>query len=127
MTSGGPAFVVRSVVCSNGWHRLPRAKQTQPCSTCGVSRASDVEERQHALQKLLPVCLGKCFKHHQTGVVYRVLQVALDVDTLEPLLFYVAETGPAKGSLWARKFDEFFGPSDPNELNSPPRFAEIEA
>lgn len=50
--------------------------------------------------------VGKCFRHFK-GNRYKVLAIAKDSETLEPLVVYQALYGD--GDIWVRPYEMFFG------------------
>lgn len=50
--------------------------------------------------------VGKCFRHFK-GSRYKVLAIAKDSETLEPLVVYQALYGD--GDIWVRPYEMFFG------------------
>lgn len=50
--------------------------------------------------------VGKCFRHFK-GNRYRVLAIAKDSETLEPMVVYQALYGD--GDVWVRPYEMFFG------------------
>lgn len=50
--------------------------------------------------------VGKCFRHFK-GNRYKVLAIARDSETLEPMVVYQALYGD--GDVWVRPYEMFFG------------------
>lgn len=64
--------------------------------------------------------VGKCFRHFK-GNRYRVLAIARDSETLEPMVVYQALYGD--GDVWVRPYEMFFGTVERDGIVRP-RFEE---
>lgn len=64
--------------------------------------------------------VGKCFRHFK-GNRYKVLAIAKDSETLEPMVVYQALYG--NGDVWVRPYEMFFGTVERDGIVHP-RFEE---